>query len=130
MVHSAAVAGFPIPVLRYYVGGNPNSSPTGRTLALLEPPDLTIVALGQKPVLSWTENESATLVRLEIEDEQGSEVLVALLRPGMGVYQTPSWLAERTRGRILRWRVVVLNTEAAVVGKTGWRSLRFAPSSP
>ncbi len=98
VVHSGAVAGFPLPVLRYFVGGSQSAPVTAsaqKRLALLQPNDEAVLSLGQPVDFSWAEDGQAAFYRLEVEDAQGQPVLSALLPAGSGVYRAPSWLKEK-----------------------------------
>jgi hypothetical protein len=125
VVHSGAVAGFPMPVLRYFVGGSPTSARTRGTLAQVSPAGETTVASEQKVDLTWTEREDAALLRVDVLDEQGSGLLSALVPPGVGIYRLPMWLKDKTAGAIMRWRVVALDATGAEVGETPLLSLRW-----
>jgi hypothetical protein len=125
-VHAGAVAGFPMPVLRYFVGGAASvpSLGDGRLAALL-PAESAVVPGGRPLELSWVETGAALMVRVELQDLKGAEILSALVRPGVGVYRAPSWLAERTEDGYARWRVVALGPAGEPVAETPWRGLRF-----
>ena len=124
VVHSGAVAGFPLPVLHYYVGGGPDTQPAGK-LALILPDDRAVFERGQTVEFSWTDVQTARFYRLEVETLDGKPILSALLLPGTSHYQPPPWIREREAGAILRWRVVALDEKGAVAMETAWRSLKF-----
>jgi len=128
VVHSGAVAGFPIPVLRYFVGSGQTVDPI--PLRLLTPADNALAASGQPIVFSWTQVESAALYRLEIADQSGQPLLSALLQPLTLNYRAPSWLRETATGTGLRWRVSALDQNGAKTVETPWRRLQLngAPS--
>src|SRR5207245_2535865 len=76
VVHNGAVAGFPIPVLRYFVGGG---QPGGAiALRLLSPAQNTPAVFGQPIDFSWTQAPGAALYQLEIADQSGRPILSAL----------------------------------------------------
>ncbi len=83
VVHSGAVAGFPMPVLRYFVGGPPTLAQARGKLGPLTPEDQAVIPRGTKVNLVWTETEAAALFRVEVEDGLGNPLIAALLRPGM-----------------------------------------------
>ena len=128
IVHSGAVAGFPLPPLRYYVGSE------GRQLAieaargkldLFLPLDQSAI-FGERPVdFSWIETQQAAFYRLEVQDAQGREILSAVLQPGVGAYRAPPWLKERAGGKPLRWRVLAVSPGGEVAGASDWRTLQF-----
>jgi hypothetical protein len=126
IVHSGAVAGFPMPVLRYYVGSAeaaPRLASGGRLEALL-PLDRAQVGPGRPLQFSWLEGEAAALYRLEVQDEQGGEVFSAVLQPGVGVYRAPTWAREQA-GASWRWRVVALGPAGEPVTETPWRQVQL-----
>jgi hypothetical protein len=125
VVHSGAVAGFPLPPLRYFVGsGGVDRQLTGK-LALLLPAENDTWSTERPADFSWTEIEQGAFYRLEVEDAQAGPVFSALLPRGVATYRTPSWLKERTRGENLRWRVVALDQAGTIIGETAWRNLRL-----
>ncbi len=128
-LRGGAVAGFPLPVAHYYVGGALNGPNLPKTPAfdLTLPFDNANVPPGQPVDFGWTGFDGAALYRIEIEDGQGLLVLAALLRPGTTGYRAPSWLRERTNNGQVRWRVIALHQAGATIGETGWRSLRLLP---
>jgi hypothetical protein len=123
IVHSGAVAGFPLPVLRYFVG---SGTAAVSKLVLLLPAENTVALPGQKIDFIWTETEGAALYQLEVMDDLSSPVLQALLPPGIRTYRAPSWLREKVARGSLQWRVVVLDQTGAKMGETPWRRLRLA----
>lgn len=127
VVHSGAVAGFPLPPLRYLVGkGSPRLSPGGKDLVLLLPADHALVAPDQELEFSWVPSQGAALHRLEVQQTDGTPVLSALLQPVVGTYRCPPWLREKASGlRILRWRVVALGPEGEELEATPWRTIRL-----
>ncbi|HEV2665918.1 MAG TPA: hypothetical protein VG324_13455 [Blastocatellia bacterium] len=125
VVHSGAVAGFPIPVLRYFVGSGQagDSAP----LRLLTPAE-NAVAADQPIDFSWTQAPGAALYRLVIADQSGKVILSALLQPLTLNYRAPSWLRETATGADLQWRVSALDQNGAKTAETPWRRLQLAPS--
>lgn len=122
VVHSGAVAGFPMPVLRYYVGGG---QAAGGSLGLITPPDGAVLDPARPFEFSWTEPRQAAAFRLSIEAQAGVVVHAALLTPGVGVYRAPSWLKDRAVEGTLRWRVEALDRDGEPIENTGWRGFRF-----
>jgi hypothetical protein len=130
VVHSGAVAGFPLPTLRYVVGGGGSDlSPTrGReSLRPLLPAEDARLVPGQRIRFSWSEDPRAVLYRLEIQTVDGEEILAAIAEARRPAYDAPPWLAERAGGRTLRWRVVSLDGSGSVVRGGPWR--RLTPGS-
>ena len=126
VLHGGAVAGFPMPVLRYFVGGasGPAAAASAGDLHLLQPADEALVT--GPADFSWAGTPAAALYRLELSDAAGQPVLSALLQPGVGAYRAPSWLREKAPGGQVRWRVVALGPTGESVAETVWRGLRLA----
>jgi hypothetical protein len=139
-VHGGAVAGFSLPVLRYYVGnGNypaaPNglpSPPPAAALLQLLPDDQVLLAPDQPIDFKWSPIERAATYRLEIVDLQGNPIISAILpgdtaKPGNTlVYRAPPWLKDRVRDTVARWRVLAFDELGKQIDQTDWWSLRFA----
>jgi hypothetical protein len=126
VVHSGAVAGFPMPALRYVVGTGGSElsstrSPNG--IRLLVPQENLLIPRNQGVDFAWSEVARAALYELQIETRDGLAVLNAVLPRGSLRYSAPPWLAERAGGKPLRWRVVALDAGGGVVVRSVWRSL-------
>ncbi|MBP6824209.1 MAG: hypothetical protein KA368_21860, partial [Acidobacteria bacterium] len=127
-ISSGAAAGFPLPVLRYVVGGSDNTQDVaapGEFLPLL-PKDGTTLAANQIAEFVWSENPQAKLYRLEIEDDNGKLIHSAVLKSSVRIYRAPSWLKAKAGDSNLRWRVIALDQQGKTVGGTSRRSFRFA----
>jgi hypothetical protein len=125
---TGGVAGFSMPVLRYYVGGGsglPAIAEAKGKLALVEPADRAIFAENDFVDFNWTAVEGATLYRLELETEQSTPLLSAILPGGINSYRAPSWLKEKAGDAGLRWRVLAFDQSRNQIGETPSRSLRF-----
>lgn len=123
---AGGVAGFPLPVLRYYVGAPelvaalPQRPPARIELML----PIEGGRLGEDlPTFSWVDIDGAALYRLEVE-AAGALVLSALVRPGVSNYLAPPWLVEKLAPQA-RWRVLALDERRTVIGESPWRSLRI-----
>ncbi|MFL6231209.1 MAG: hypothetical protein ACJ741_20735 [Pyrinomonadaceae bacterium] len=125
VVEAGAVAGFPMPVLRYFVGAGPGAA----TLRQLAPAESASLDAGQPVVFAWMILEKAALYRLEITDAGGKTILSALFPSDQGGYRAPPWLRERAGGA-LRWRVIALDEAGKQIAESSWRNLRFAETSP
>jgi hypothetical protein len=131
VVHSGAVAGFPMPVLRYVVGAGATelSAADGRTLALLLPRHDAVVRADSLLTLGWIAERGAALYRVEFETEDGTPAFSAIA-PGSAVtYQAPSFLFERASGKAIRWRVTALGVDGAELRRSHWRRMRPAVAS-
>lgn len=121
VIHAGAVAGFPMPILRYAVGGSPSDFGTGQ-LRLVEPLAGATVE-GGSVTFRWEPTSTAHLYRLEIRGGDGQVLLKALLQQGIGSYPAPNWLLNQTSGSTLRWRVVSLDQAGEQEAATEWRTL-------
>jgi hypothetical protein len=131
IVHSGAVAGFPLPVLRYVVGAGSGDFPSaqrGDELTLLLPRDAAVVSRDSALTVSWLEERRAALYRVDFETDDGVSVLSAVAAAGALSYQAPSFLLERASGKPLRWRVVALDFSGGEMRRSRWR--RLNPAGP
>jgi hypothetical protein len=125
VVHSGAVAGFPLPPLRYFVGSGTHIA---RELKLILPIENGVHSAAEPVDFSWTETAQAAFYRIEIESPQGLAILSALLPPGKGIYRAPSWLKDKIADGNLRWRVVSLDPSGNPISETAWRNLQISPT--
>jgi len=126
VVHSGAVAGFPLPVLRYFVGSGGSEQSPARVreeavVDLLEPAERAGLGSGQPAVFRWMNVPATALYRLEIQNDEGAAILSALIPAGTTRYDAPPWLAERAAGKPFRWRVLSLDGAGRVIRRSGWR---------
>lgn len=125
VVHSGAVAGFPLPTLRSGRVGRQRAitNAYGRSpvVTLREPLEGKALAAGQSADFGWTELAGAEFYRLEIQTEDRAPILSAVMPRGTSVYHAPPWLAERMAGKAIRWRVVALNATGRILRSTNWR---------
>ena len=129
VVHSGAVAGFPMPVLRYVVGAATSEVPAARSteeVTLLLPRDRAAVARDSTLTVSWLEDRHAALYRVEFETDDGTSVLSAVAAAGAVTYQPPPFLFERANGRSIRWRVSSLGFNGAALRRSRWRTFSFS----
>ena len=129
VVHSGAVAGFPIPPLRYIVGSGGSELSPARThddLQLNAPLEGARLQPDQPLDFTWNDAARAVLYRLIVETKDGKRVLAALVNAGIPVYRAPSWLQERAAGQALRWRIEALDMFGAVLKRSAWREMGFA----
>jgi hypothetical protein len=129
IVRSGAVAGFPMPVLRYFVtrGGGSELAERGvGEVVQIEPADSAAATPGEVALFRWTEDPRAAFYRLEVEESSGQEILAAVLPAGVLEYRSPPWLSDRAPSGAVRWRVVALDLTGEDVRETDWRELRFS----
>jgi hypothetical protein len=124
LVFSGAVAGFPMPTLRYVVGGERSDlALVGEfgALAAIAPAEGAVLD-GSRPVgFLWSGDRRAASYLLEVEDERGERVLAAIVRAGTSAYEAPPWLAERAQGS-LSWRVSGIGPDGDPIGRSAWRT--------
>lgn len=127
VVHSGGLAGFPMPVLRYYVGSAPDLAlpDAGRAPSHLLPKADAAFEFASPVTFSWVAVRQAAYYRIELRDAGGAVVLSALLPPGIESYRTPPWLRDKTRPGRLDWRVTALDAEGAPMSDSGWRGLEW-----
>jgi hypothetical protein len=126
VVHSGAVAGFPLPVLRYYIGGGPDSQLVD-DVALLSPDDKMTLSTSKAIEFRWADTAAAAFYRLEITDLRGQLLLAAVVISGKGFYRAPPWLTQRLESSIVRWRVVALDRSGATISESTWRNILVRP---
>lgn len=120
IVHSGAVAGFPIPPLRYYVGNAFDPVASSHSLTLLAPAASAAWPAQRPLTFSWSQTPAAMLYRLEIAE--GPVIKhSAILQQGVGTYLAPSWLTSNESR--LRWRVVALGPNGETIQSTDWQTL-------
>jgi hypothetical protein len=123
-VFSGGVAGFPMPVLRYYVGSGEElesirQALVRQDLALLLPISAAQHPPGRPLNFSWVDIAGADLYRLEIEQD-GQRPFSAILKPGVSSYTLPPFV-ELEPGVQLRWRVSAMNAQGGTVARSDWR---------
>lgn len=126
IVHSGALAGFALPVLRYFVGKA--ESHAAMPIALRAPADDATLNDVEPLTFAWTENQPGAFVRLEINDANEKPVLNVLLPVRTESYRAPSWLRMKVIGGNLRWRVVMFDQKGQEIDASPWRGMRFGNS--
>ncbi len=126
VVHAGAVAGFPMPPLRYVVGSG--SSDLAETTAssqvkALSPIAEAAIAANAPLDFTWIEGgPRAAFFRIEVRNQNGEDVHAAIMPRGAGVYRAPSWLREKA-GANPTWRVIALDLLGRELSKTEWRAM-------
>src|SRR5262249_40877547 len=94
VAQGGAAAGFPMPVLRYVVGGGDNTQnvTSANSFGQLLPRDGNAFPATQPIDFAWAEAPAAAFYRLEIEDDTGKLLLTAMLKSTVRAYRAPSWL--------------------------------------
>jgi hypothetical protein len=133
VVRGGAVAGFPLPTLRYVVGQSTSEATAAAapgTFGLIRPQHGGTAGGGGELEFAWIRARPASFHRLEIEGSDRRIVHAALVNGDVSVYRAPSWLADRAGDGRARWRVVALSATGRTLAVSEWRSLRFAPTGP
>ena len=127
-VISGGVAGFPMPVLRYYVGSvealkNVRNTIQVGDLQLMLPLDDS--AIENKKILefSWVDVKDASLYRVEVMNKD-EVVASAILPAGQVSYIAPPWVLEQ-KGRVLNWSVTAIDKEGEIIARSPARSLHI-----
>lgn len=118
IAHAGGVAGFPLPVLRYYVGSGAalEQLATAATALRLFAPEADVRVQADAPLeFSWVGAERAALLKLEVQSE-ATTVLAA-----------PPFVLDAQRGKPLRWRIVALDSGGRTIGASAWRSVTVEP---
>ena len=133
-VNSGGVAGFPMPLLRYFVG-TPESLASVRQSAqstqsagrggvtLLFPEDGAKYATARQVQVSWLDAANVALYRVEFATDTKT-VFTAMVKPGIAQYEAPPFLREQPE-KALRWRVISLGRGGEVIGASDFRKLQF-----
>ena len=100
-VHAAGVAGFPMPVLRYVVGGR-NAAANAGALEQLQPPDGAEVAASDAVDLVWAPGAAAAYYRVTIESN-AVVIHQALVPAATGSYRVPPFVFDKVSGGSMRW---------------------------
>lgn len=130
VAHAGAMAGFPMPPLRYVVGAgssNLSEAVVSSQLKPLSPVADAAVAADSPLDFTWIEGGArAAFFRIEFQNPGGEEIHSAILPRGPGLYRAPSYLRERAVGAGLRWRVIALDLLGRKVQETQWTSFTLA----
>jgi hypothetical protein len=126
VVDSGGVAGFAMPVLRYYVGtgGAAQIDEFNSVEHQLAPADLSEFRAGQTILFTWPSVEQTKYYRLIIESVTGTEILSAVLLKDTRTYSAPPWLSKRATGDLFRWHVVAFDARGKKLSETAFRTLR------
>ncbi len=111
---NGAVAGFSMPVLRYYVGNSSNADVTQITNVAISGESEEVAPI----ILTWKPVENTKIYRLEIEDEDGKKVFSAIVLPTVRTYQLPSFIQTLTTSKQLKWSVAAIGSDGKELEKT------------
>ncbi len=122
-VRSGAVAGFPMPVFKFFVGGGAKN--IWENIALLTPNEKINLTANQPIIFSWRELPEAAIYRLEVLEKSAEPIFSAVLPSTQNVYRAPSWFYEKFRTKNLSWRVAALDEEGKIKSQTIMRKIGF-----
>jgi hypothetical protein len=128
VVHGGAVAGFSLPVLRYYVSNGDYPQPAtiaSTALVSLLPQDQAELGPDKPINFTWSHLDHVATYRLEVQDIQSHPVISAIMLGGVESYRAPSWFKARVGAGVVRWRVSAFDEQGRVIGETDWRSVKF-----
>jgi hypothetical protein len=124
-IATGGVAGFRLPALRYYVGSSTGITATNGKPELVGPDDNAILPAGAGLEFRWTQIEGASLYRIEVRDGDDSLVMSAIAVAGTASYGAPSWLKDKLKAGLLKWRVVAFDLAGKQLSESPTRRLRF-----
>lgn len=127
VVLGGAVAGFPMPALRYYVGTAPAELFPGATggLALISPANRTVTEAGASVTFRWAPVGSTVFYRLEVLGGDGALLHEAYVAAPSTSYAAPTWLASKAGDAVLKWSVTAQGAEGQDLAVSGAAELRF-----
>jgi hypothetical protein len=117
VVHSGAVASFPMPTLKIFIVGEGEKAKWKET-GLVFPQKDKEISTNQTPVFTWKELAETTAYRLEILDENGKILLSAIRLSNTTSYRAPSWFWQRFGGKKMAWRIVALDENGRTIDQT------------
>jgi hypothetical protein len=107
IVNSGGVAGFPMPVFRYFMTANTEK------IIPIEPTPNRKIAFGEPIRFSWQPIGAARGYKLEIKDKD-RVILSALLSAERTTYTAPPWLKQQTN-KSLTWSIQALDRDGSVL---------------
>jgi len=121
LVTAGGAAGFPMPMLRYYVGTAEETFTGRKMLKLFSPRRSTEV--GKPLSFIWLGNQS-TYDQLEVA-QGDSIILSSIVVGGLGNYQAPPWISNK-KSKKLQWRVSSLDARGKIISTSPWLSFSIS----
>jgi hypothetical protein len=128
-INSGGVAGFPMPVLRYFVAPSRQSVPADAKKSQIPAPTLTLVQpipnaqipSTQPITFRWQPTANAKAYKMIIQEaDNDTLVLSAVLNPETTGYTAPPWL--QTSGeKSLKWQVQAISETGAIILRSNWQ---------
>lgn len=129
VVPGGAVAGFPMPVLRYVVGSGQTIAEVPdllhRVLTPVSPAPGAVLDPAVPTIFTWRTFADAALYSIEFEAAGREALLSALVPAAVAGYRVPPWFADRAAGEPFRWRVIAHDTGGRILARSGWRTATF-----
>jgi len=128
ITQSGGVAGFSMPVLRYYVASE-NEVDEAYSLVgsqqrvnLVGPENNVVINQNQRINFKWQQVIGANYYQLQVKDNENETVLSAALKSNQTSYTAPPWFTKHA-DKTLRWRVVSKVNQNDSNGSSEWRNL-------
>lgn len=121
-VAAGAVAGFPMPSLRYYIGNSSNAEIQQITKNNLTENEFTNAPL--PIILRWKTVDGAKLYRLEIRDDRDQKVFSAIVLFTNKQYQLPSFIRELAAAKSLKWRLTAIDETGKLLEESKFFEVR------
>jgi hypothetical protein len=130
IVAAGGVAGFPLPVLRYYVGtaSDEGGRPEEGQVTLLKPAIESAVAAGQQIAFEWRSSVAASFYRIEVKDSSGRAVVSAILKAPALEYRSPPLVGDFAATGKLTWSVVALDAGGREIARSPLNVFRHGGS--
>jgi hypothetical protein len=129
---SGGVAGFPLPVLRYYVGSTSEAPGAGAAasgdLRVRLPLAGSRLDADEPVRFRWDAASGAVSYRVEVQSDE-EPMVSALLDAAVTSYDAPSWIRQHA-GKALRWRVEALARSGATITRSSWIDFELEEREP
>jgi len=125
IVHSGAVAGFPMPVLRYVVGASGSDSQQLGPLDGVTPADDASINPATPIDLVWVGFGPATLYRVEVVSDTNAVLASAFVQAGTTTYRLPPFALAKAAAPRARWRVVALGADGVPIKTGTWQRFHW-----
>jgi hypothetical protein len=125
IVHSGAVAGFPMPTLRYVVGASASDARQLGALDAVTPSEDAAINAAAPIDLVWVGFGPATLYRVEIVSETNAVLASAFVQAGTTTYRVPPFALAKAAAPRARWRVIALGADGAPIKTGTWHRFHW-----
>ncbi len=120
-IATGAVAGFPMPTLRYYVGNSSNVDLQSITNTSISSNEFSEQNL---PItLRWKEIANVKFYRLEIFDEDKT-IFSAIVLPDGKQYQLPSFIQTLAASKTLRWKTFAVGEKGETLEESAFLDVK------